>query len=166
MNKKVLLGIMLILVSLIIPLGVQAKEKVKIYLFEGSTCSHCAELKAFFGDLVSDEEYKDKFELQEYEIWHDTDNKELAEKVAEKMGDTLNGVPYYIIGTKSYSGFKSSDKDTIKKQIDTLYNDGYEDPVKEVIEEYENKPFSWTGIIFVGIVISILGAFIYFAQKE
>ena len=53
MNKKVLLGIMLILVSLIIPLGVQAKEKVKIYLFEGSTCSHCAELKAFFGDLVS-----------------------------------------------------------------------------------------------------------------
>ena len=55
MNKKVLLGIMLILVSLIIPLGVQAKEKVKIYLFEGSTCSHCAELKAFFGDFANND---------------------------------------------------------------------------------------------------------------
>ena len=66
-------------------------------MFEGSTCSHCAELKAFFGDLASDEEYKDKFELQEYEIWHDTDNKELIiipDATHVDLYDNMEKIPF------------------------------------------------------------------------
>ena len=166
MNKKLIVGILAMVVSFIIPFSVQAKEKVNIYVFEGSTCPHCAELKTFLRELQSDDNYKDKFSVSEYEVWHNTSNNELALKVAEAMGDTFDGVPYYVIGNRSFSGFKDSDKETIKQQIDTLYEEGYQDNIKDIVSGHDSNPYSLTGILVVVGIIMVLGAFIYFAQKE
>ena len=166
MNKKLLMGILAMVVSFIIPFSVYAKEKVNIYVFEGSTCPHCAELKTFLQELQKDDNYKEKFSVNEYEIWHNSSNNELALKVAEAMGDTFDGVPYYVIGNRSFSGFKDSDKETIKKQIDTLYEEGYRDSIKDIISEHDSNSYSLTGILVVVGIILVLGAFIYFAQKE
>ena len=37
--------------------------------------------------------------------------------VAQKMGDAVNGVPYLIIGKKTFNGYSESDNEVILKAI-------------------------------------------------
>lgn len=170
--KKKSLGLFLVglLMCLIMPFKVEAKEPVTIYFFKGETCSYCAAAKTFFTSLADDSEYKDMFVLKEFEIWNNKKNAELANKVAEKMGDTLNGVPYIIIGDKTWNGYTSSYGEAFKEQIKKIYNDdNYTDTLKDLVSEYENGTSNGNNslisiLIILGVVI-VLGATIYFARR-
>ncbi len=138
--KKLKLLIMLAVVSFLLPVVANAEGIKNIYIFKGKTCGFCASAIEFFTDLKEDSEYKDKFNLIEYEVWYDTENKNLAEKVAEKMGDDFDGVPYIIIGDKTFNGYSSSSNDSIKSAIDDYYkNDNLEDIVLKVKEDNNFK---------------------------
>lgn len=97
-------------------------DKVKVYVFYGATCSYCAALHEFFDELENDYNYKNKFEIKYYEVWNNSSNYELMMKVANKMGDNVGGVPYYIIGDKSFNGYAESLNEDIKKAIDNGSN--------------------------------------------
>jgi len=168
MKKKSLIGIGLALFMFFcLPFNTRAKEAVTIYLFRGEGCPHCQEAEEFFKKLSEDTTYADKFVVKDFEVWKSKKNNELMEKVADKMDDTLNGVPYIVIGDKTWGGYTSTYDDAIKTQILKIYNDdNYEDTLASLVAEYENKKSnSWITIaIIIGSVV-IIGSVLHFARQ-
>ena len=115
---KSLLAILLVVVTML-PFTANAevevekpktdKEPVKVYVFRGETCSYCKAALEWFNSIK--EEYGDYFELVTYEVWNNSENAELMQKVASHMGDTANCVPYIIVGKYTYpNGFGADTK--------------------------------------------------------
>ena len=91
------------------------KNKVNIYFFWGSTCPHCKEEFAFFDEIK--ETYGKYYNLYTYEVWENPNNAEIMNKFAEALGEEVTGVPYTIIGDKSFKGFGESSKEEIMNAI-------------------------------------------------
>ncbi|MBR3229495.1 MAG: hypothetical protein IKF91_01555 [Bacilli bacterium] len=95
------------------------EEKPVIYLFRGKGCSHCYEfLEYVSSDLVK--EKGDKFRLVTYEVWNNEANGELMQKVADYFKEDASGVPYIIIGDKTFNGYAKSMNKEIEEAIDKL----------------------------------------------
>ena len=129
MKKFKFLFILLVAV-LVLPLAVFAQEEedgaatvndneVKVYLFRGEGCPHCAEAEEWFSSI--EEEYGSMFQVIDFETWYDSDNAALMQEVAEARGETAEGVPYIIIGNKSWAGFASDYESEILAQIQSEY---------------------------------------------
>ena len=139
--KKLRFLLVLLLAIMIIPFGVFAEgeeeqsqtegeqvtttaaeesdKRAIVYFFRGQGCSHCAEAEEWFNSIQ--EELGEYFKIVDYETWYNKDNAELMTKVAEARNDEAGGVPYIIIGDKSWIGFADDYKDEIKAQIKDLY---------------------------------------------
>lgn len=138
--KKLKIFLAIIACLLIVPFTVLAEgdtdsasnnedsKKVKLYFFHGDGCPHCAEAEEFF-DSIKDE-YGDKFEVVAYEVWYDTDNNDLLQKIGEARDESISGVPYILIGDKSWSGYASSLDDEIIETIKSEYD-------KNVADRYD-----------------------------
>lgn len=92
-----------------------------IYLFRGHGCSHCAEFLTFLSNL-SKTDYGTKFKLKAYEVWYNSANNTLMESVAKTLGQDVSGVPFIVIGQKTWSGYTSDYDQDIKDAIDDQYN--------------------------------------------
>ncbi len=90
-------------------------SEVIVYLFRGEGCPHCQEAEEWFESI--EEEYGSLFKVVDYETWNDEDNAELMQKVAEARDEKAEGVPYIIIGNKSWNGFTDSYKDEMIEEI-------------------------------------------------
>ena len=115
--------LLVLLVALVLPVmvyaeGEEAKE-VNVYLFRGEGCPHCEEAIEWFKSI--EEEYGSKFNIVDYETWYDEDNAELMQKVAEARGEKAEGVPYIIIGNKSWNGFTDSYESEMIAEIESEY---------------------------------------------
>lgn len=91
-----------------------------MYLFYGKGCPHCEELIKFLQSL-SDQK-KAKFHLYTFETWYDSENKELLEDVKIELNKNIGGVPFLVIGEKTFSGYGSSMNNDIINAIDTEYS--------------------------------------------
>ena len=89
--------------------------KAIIYFFRGEGCPHCVEAEAWFQSI--EDEYGSYFKVIDYETWYNQENAELMKKVAKARGEEANGVPYIIIGDKSWMGFTQSYTDEMLKEI-------------------------------------------------
>ena len=135
--KKIKFLLVLLLALLIIPFAVYADEgeenasegseettevskEVPIYFFRGEGCPHCQEAEEWFSSI--EEEYGQYFVIKDYETWYNTDNADLMSKVEEARGEEAGGVPYIIIGDKSWIGFAEDYEDEIISQIQTVYS--------------------------------------------
>lgn len=190
--KKLKYLVVLLVALLIIPFAVYAEDnsdeaseisetaetassssdkKVNLYFFRGEGCSHCAEAEAWFEDTLK-KEYGDYFKIVDYEVWYNEDNASLMQKVAEARGETAEGVPYIIIGDKSWNGFDTSYEDAIIEQIKKVY-------AQDVSERYDimnylntkdsKKDSSASDIIALVAIILVIGGVgtgIYFARKS
>ena len=94
-------------------------KEVKLYFFRGEGCSHCAEFEEWLSEI--EPEYGNLFEVIDYETWNDEKNAELMQKVAKVRGEKAEGVPYIIIGNKSWNGFADDYKEEILIQIQQEY---------------------------------------------
>ena len=109
MKKIKTLIIALLLFALIVPFSVSAEEettdssKVNVYLFRGEGCGFCASALSFFDSI--EEEYGKYYNLITYEVFKDVENAEFLNQVAEYLDTTISGVPFIIIGDKTYPGF-------------------------------------------------------------
>lgn len=99
----------------------EASKEVPLYFFRGQGCSHCAEFEEWLDQI--EEEYGSFYEVKDYETWYNQDNAALMTQVAtlRHEEDTATGVPYIIIGNKSWIGFAEEYKDEIIEQIKTVY---------------------------------------------
>jgi len=105
-------------------LNVTLEEKINgrvvVYLFRGEGCSHCSEAEEWL-DSIKDE-YGNMFIVKDYEVWYNKDNAELMENVADSRGEDVRGVPYIIIGKKSWNGFTSLYEDEMLSEIKRVYS--------------------------------------------
>ena len=171
-NLKLLL--LLILTLLILPFAVNAEEtessaeesskeveKVNVYFFRGEGCSYCAAAEEWF-DEISDE-YGDKFKVVDYETWNSQENMDLMNEVAKARGETADGVPYIIVGNKSWNGFADDYKESIISQIEEEYKldaDSRYD-IMQLIDGIGNddskKDSTGSDVLFIIISVIILG---------
>ena len=117
MNKFKIMFLMaaVLLISCVTP--VSAEEKVKVYLFEGDGCPYCEKAQEFFKNEIGND-YKDKFELVEYEVWYNEENAALLQDVAATLGQEVQGVPFIVIGEEVFPGYSSEMNEDIKKAIE------------------------------------------------
>ncbi|MDO5568852.1 MAG: hypothetical protein Q4G04_01905 [bacterium] len=103
---------------------VREENKVNIYFFWGNGCPHCEEEFAFLNSI--EKEYGKYYNLYTFETWYDEENAKLLNVFATAMGDKVTGVPYTIIGDKSFSGFTSSYENDFKNAIINQYNNSFD----------------------------------------
>ena len=179
---KTIKTILLLLVAvLMLPLAVYAEgeeeanliaeqsDEVHVYFFRGEGCSHCAEAEAWFESI--EEEYGNLFEIIDYETWYNEDNAALMQQVAEARGETAEGVPYIIIGNKSWAGFAQDYAPEILAQIQSEHEvavDERYDVIKQLpdIEKKEEEKHSTGSDVFaLVIILAVVGAVFFGVYK-
>lgn len=106
------------------------EEKVKLYLFYGDGCPHCADEKVFLDSI--DDKYPN-LEIVKYEVWYNKENADLLSEVEEKLHITRRGVPTTVIGKDVMVGFNSANGSRIERAINFyLNNEDYVDVVEQI----------------------------------
>lgn len=128
-------------------------DQVTIYLFRGKGCSHCYEFLEYVSSTLI-KEYGDKVKVATYEVWNNKSNSQLMQKVSDYFKDDASGVPYIVIGDKTFNGYSESMNDDIKTAIDNLYNSEEKFDVFDKIDlnaepEEEEKTDSTLTIVFI-----------------
>lgn len=100
------------------------ENKVNIYFFWGNGCPHCEKEFEFFESIET--EYGDYFTLNTFETWYDENNREILEQFASNMEDEITGVPYTIIGNKTFKGFSERYELEMLEAIKEQYKDSYD----------------------------------------
>lgn len=104
-----------------------SKDKVNVYIFWGDGCPHCKHLAEFLNAKKG--EIGDKINLYSFEVWYNSANLTFMKNFGKFLGENPKGVPYLIIGEKTFSGLAESDQDT-KNQIISLINSEYQKSLK------------------------------------
>ena len=151
----------------------EKKEKVNVYFFHGDGCPHCADAKDFFDSI--EDEYGHLFELVSYETWKNADNADLLEQVGEVRDEEITGVPYILIGNKSFSGYRSDFNDDIIEAIENEYevesSKRYDimDFLDVINDDDDEKEKISSDILSLIIILAAVGAVvtgIVFARKN
>lgn len=147
-------------------------KKVKIYFFRGEGCPHCAEAEEFF-DSIKDE-YGEYYKIVDYETWYNTENADLLQKVGNARDEKISGVPYILIGNKSWSGYSSDMNDeiisTIKSEYEKDVADRYD--IMELIDtdstkaKEKSKSGDVMSLIIVLIVVAGISYGVVVARKK
>ena len=127
---KILL-ILLFTIFLVKPAFAQ-EEQVNIYFFWGEGCPHCAYEKSFLEKL---EERYPEVKIYDFEIWNNSDNRELLVEVGKKLNANISGVPFTVIGEKHVSGWLSEETTgaAIENIVQCVLKDGCRDAVGEIL---------------------------------
>lgn len=135
-RKIVFFGLFFIfLISFNLP--VLAKSTIEGHFFYGKGCPHCAKEKVLLEKLG--EKY-DFFQIKEYEIYYNSENAQLLQKVAGRLQIDTSGVPIFIVGEKAIIGYLSDE--TTGKSIENLILDYYKsENCPDIVGslEYEDK---------------------------
>lgn len=148
-------------------------KKVNVYLFRGEGCPHCQEAEEWFESIK--DEYGSYFKVVDYETWYNEDNAKLMEQVAEARGETAEGVPYIIIGNKSWNGFAESYEEEILEQIKSVFAQDvserydimtYLPYINNDKKEEEKSSNDVLSLIIIVVVAGGIGFGIYQARKK
>lgn|SRR5574344_1484558 len=146
----------------------ESNDKINVYLFRGNTCSHCFDAVVYFASIVKD--YGKYFNFYTYEVWSNNANSNLMANVAKVMGDDASGVPYIIIGDKSFIGFQDSMATEITNQIVNTYNatDRYDimEHIDDVTTSTKTSNSKTVAIVMMTIVIIGGIVLIYYISKS
>lgn len=133
-------------------------KEVNLYFFRGEGCPHCEEAEEWFKSI--EEEYGQFFKIVDYETWNNPDNAELMQKVAAARKETAEGVPYIIIGNKSWSGFTDSYEQEMIEQIKSEYEkseDDRYDIMKYINTDAEEEDSSNDVLALILILVVVSG---------
>ena len=114
-----------------------SKDKLNIYIFWGDGCPHCKHLAEFLGEKQS--EIGDKISLYTFEVWKDKNNLAFLKSIGKFLGENPKGVPYIIIGNKTYSGFSETDEETKQEIIDLIKTEASKTDKIDKYQEYKKS---------------------------
>ncbi|PID32299.1 hypothetical protein CR970_01320 [Candidatus Saccharibacteria bacterium] len=103
--------------------------KTHIYFFWGDGCPHCAKAKPFLEDLAAS---SDDIELYKFEVYHDTANQDLLQRVSERLGVDSSGIPFTIIGDKPFIGYSGAFAKPMRERVEYCVANGCPETVGEV----------------------------------
>ncbi len=146
----------------------ESDNQVVIYLFRGQGCSHCKDFLEYLNGIV--EKQGKMFKLRSYEVWNNSDNNELKEKVVETLKIDATGVPLIVVGNDSFYGFDDSTPKKLEKALKSEYekkkSERY-DVIKDASElqkkEEKSKKSNSAIILLIPIVLI---AIIIFLSRE
>lgn len=112
--------------------NIKAEENlVNLYLFYSKTCPHCEEEIKMLDSIKDD--YKN-LRIYKYELSEDN-NSEIFRNVATLFDLNISGVPFTIVGEKTFIGYGENSKKTIIGAIDYYSKHGYVDKVGEYLNK-------------------------------
>lgn len=132
--KKILL---ILTMFLIIPFAKVNAQTVDVTMFYGNGCPHCAKEEKYL--KVLEKQLGQNINVQTYEVWDNKENNELLTKVRTTLNDKEEGVPFTVIGNKTFNGFS----DKIAKEIkQTIFNNLKQNSlnITELIKEGKPVP--------------------------
>ena len=166
--KRIIKSLLVFVVGLVVSVSfikVSAKEPAKVYLFYGDGCKYCAGAMTYLESL--EEEYGDMFDVVKYEVWNSAENQSLLEEVAAVFGDEVGGVPYIVIGEKTFAGYDLTggfDAD-ILDAIQKTYNSDKPYDVMEKLGTTVKKSNALLYVVLAVVVLLEVGLLV-FAKKN
>ena len=149
----------------------ESDNKINIYIFRGSSCWHCLDEITWLADnydLIA--EYAN---VHTFEVWGNKNNSKLMSLVAKQLGTTANGVPFTVVGDKTFGGFSEEIGSQIVEKVKELYNSEEKKDIKDTIDLNEvtligeNKKSSNTVMLILITAVLIGGiVLIYLISKS
>ncbi|MBQ6285639.1 MAG: hypothetical protein IJK67_04945 [Bacilli bacterium] len=145
----------------------ETSKQAIVYLFRGQGCGYCRNFITFLNSISKD--YGKYFKLVSFEVWNDSKNNELMQKVASTTGQAAGGVPYIVIGEKVFPGYISDWDEDIKTAIKNQYDDNSYDVFEEIEKAEKAAKKAASGgsstASIIGIIVTVLcTAVIIFVQ--
>ena len=109
----------------------ETDKQAIIYLFRGQGCGFCRSFLSFLNSIS--EEYGKYFKVVSFEVWNDDDNESLMNEVSKVTGKNASGVPYIVIGNKTFGGYISDWDEDIKAAIKEAYDNNDYDVFEELV---------------------------------
>lgn len=111
---------------------------VNVYFFYGDGCPHCAKEKYFLDNtLKKDYPY---VRVYQYEVYKNEANAEFLQAAAEKLGVSIDGVPFLVIGDQHFVGYAEGFiSESIKQKTEECFALTCDDPLTVLLEE-KTKP--------------------------
>lgn len=132
-------------------------DKVNIYLFYSKICPHCQKEEKYFETLK--EKYQDKINIYTYEVTENKTNNEIMKSLKKELKENNQGVPFTIIGSKTFLGYDESLNERIENTIDSYLNENtttdniYTIPILGKIEAKN------ASIILIAIILGFIDGF-------
>lgn len=137
------------------------EEKPTIYIFRKTGCGYCKQMMSYISSLM--DEYGGDINVVTYEASENQNNMPLARQAASKLGETIEGFPYTIIGSKSFEGYLPSYNESIVEAIEGVITLQDKTDVVKTILEKGNQNVSGnreTVVIFLVGVIAVGSLFL------
>ena len=127
--KYVIFSLFLFMIAIC---NIKAEDNlVNLYLFYSKTCPHCEEEIKMLDSIKDD--YKN-LRIYKYELSEDN-NSEIFKNVATLFDLNVSGVPFTIIGEKTFIGYGENSKKTIIGCIEYYSKHGYVDKVGQYLKK-------------------------------
>jgi hypothetical protein len=140
--------------------GVSAQQIPTLDFFHGRECPHCQNQRKWLPTLR--QAYPD-IVINEYEVWHDTENQALwAARLAE-IGETPTGVPSNVIGDELVTGFSP---ERILATMEAKYGPPAVDVTTIEATEEESKGLDLVLILIVLGGIGLAGGIAFLGKKS
>ncbi len=111
----------------------ETDDQAIIYLFRGQGCGYCRAFLTFLNSISK--EYGKYFKVISFEVWNDSNNSALLNKVPLVTNEAAGGVPYIVIGEKVFAGYASDYDEQIKEAIMAQYKD----PSYDLMEKLDER---------------------------
>ena len=148
-------------------------NKVNVYIFRGKSCWHCLDEITWLSQNYG--EYSKYINVHTYEVWNDNSNSKLMNAVAKHLGKKASGVPFTVIGNKTFSGFSEEMGKTMMETAINLYNSEDRYDIKDYVNldtaevtNTDEKKSSSNAVMILLIVCVLLGggALIFMISKS
>lgn len=132
-------------------------DKVNIYLFYSKICPHCQKEEKYFETLK--EKYQDKINIYTYEVTENKTNNEIMKSLKKELKENSQGVPFTIIGSKTFLGYDESLNKRIENTIESYLDENtktdntYTIPILGKIEAKN------ASIILIAIILGFIDGF-------
>jgi glutaredoxin/cytochrome c biogenesis protein CcdA len=139
LKKLLILPLLALFILPILLSGSLKAQNLNIYLFWGDGCPHCTKEKDFLAETLP--KYPG-VKLNDFEIYHNKTNVELVQKVATQLNANFSGVPFLVIGDKTFVGYNSGTTNKeIKNRINECLKIGCPDSVAKIVnnQSAQNK---------------------------
>jgi glutaredoxin len=110
-----------------------AQDQTDLYFFNANGCPHCKKEKIFLDSL------KDIYPgllIHEYEVTSSRESVELLQKIGNKLGADVSGVPFTVIGEHYFIGYLNDETTgkEIEEAVKCAVENGCSDIVKDLIK--------------------------------
>lgn len=102
-------------------LNLQKADKVRIYFFHSTICNHCMHEEEWLNEMKK--KYGKKIEIVKFQTYRNEKNNEIMADVKKIFDVKSNGVPFTIIGEKTFLGFGDLNSQEMENTIKEYLGD-------------------------------------------